>query len=151
MNLLWVVLTLFFFFPNLSWAHRINIFATCTGKEVKGEVFFSDGRPARNATIKIQADGLTYETKTDKKGRFIYHLPRPATSIKISAYAGMGHKAVLTLTKASSTPKPLPSSPPKLGPSWREIFSGLGYIVGIFGIIAYLKARAYVSKNRSQG
>ena len=146
-------LLLILLWSGTSLAHRINVFALLEGQEIKGEVFFSDGKPARKAEIKIKMGEKTYKTQTDEEGRFAFRLPqRPEAEVKIVAYAGLGHRATLTLSperpkSKEETSRSLPARPPHLGPSWRDIFSGLGYIVGIFGILAYLKAR-HGSKDR---
>ncbi len=140
-----------------SWAHRIYVFANYEGKEIQGEVYFNDGRPAK-AQIEIEADGEVFKTETNTQGKFTFSLPHPAHRIKISAYAGMGHKATVVI-KGQNAGKPVSKQPASsqqtpaqraLGPSWRDIFCGLGYIVGVFGFLAYLKARTYGSKKRPE-
>ncbi len=124
-------------------AHRINIFATYQKGYLEGEVFFNDGRPAKNAKIEVVTPRGTFHTRTDQEGRFTLQLPEKIEKgIKIIAYAGMGHRAEMVLT-----PEP-PSGavpPSKTTIPWRDIFSGLGYIVGVFGFLAYFKARAMTS------
>lgn len=151
---LWLLVSLW---SGICFAHRINVFAFFEGQEIRGEVFFSDGKPARKAKIEVKLGEKTYRTQTDEEGRFSLKLPqKPQAEVKIIAYAGLGHRATLTLSPEktetkdkSSKAKTLPAKPPHLGPSWRDILSGLGYIVGIFGILAYLKAR-HGAKGRPQ-
>jgi len=127
-------------------AHRINIFATQEGGLIRGEVFFSDGKPVRSAEVEVATAGKHLKTHTDSQGRFEVSLsPSPSEEIKIIAYAGMGHRAEITLPASGKS-----SSPPHTtrfqakSISWRDVFSGLGYIVGFFGFLAYLR-----SKNRA--
>ncbi len=126
-------------------AHRINIFATYENGILQGEVFFNDGKPARSAKVEIITPYRTFSTKTDTEGRFSISLPQGFPELKIVAYAGMGHRAE-TIVKSAGPSPPSPKPVP-----WQDIFCGLGYIVGIFGLLAYLKGKSKRHEHRPAG
>ncbi|NPA49596.1 MAG: DUF4198 domain-containing protein [Thermodesulfobacteria bacterium] len=140
------------FFLLIFWAlpaqaHRINIFATYQEGCVRGEVFFNDGKPVRNAKVEIVTPEGIFRTQTNEEGQFVVEIPRDVKEIKIIAYAGMGHRAETIIRPVSETESEK-SVPPKTGSvPWRDVFSGLGCIVGIFGLLAYFKGRAARGKS----
>ena len=99
-----VILLLFLSVPNLSMAHRVNVFAWVEGDIVYTESFFSDGTKAVNSQIDVlDFEGRILLTgKTDKEGKFSFKIPKE-TDLKIVLNASMGHRAEYTLSASEMT------------------------------------------------
>ena len=153
-----------------SFAHKLNVFAFVEGDMVNVEGYFSDGIPARNAKVTVtdKEGNLLYEGRANEKGQHQFKSPgKQDLTIKINA--GMGHVATYQLG-ANETGKPMKSTASTastsssasdvqaavaeaIKPLAREIdelkqkthtsdlVGGIGYILGIFGLYAFLKFR----------
>jgi len=152
-------------FPLIVFAHRVDVYAEYYDGKIDIFGYFPDGTPARHADVKLYApDGkLLFEGKTDQNGRIEIPPPKGVNEVKIVLYAGLGHKAETTLSLNSSsnpqeegqnsqpaeannrtaTGKEENPPPPHLKPAftWREVFCGFGWILGIFGLLAFFKCR----------
>ncbi len=183
------ILLFFLSFSALAQAHRVNIFAYLEGNVIKGEVYFSDGTPAKGALVTLEplkGSQVLAKTKTDKQGQFSLSLPKDLRDkeVRIVALAEMGHRAEMKLNlkseeaqgpqeKAPVTQKAASSVTTSLSkkeivslvdqelqkelapvkslleeilkelqkPSFSEVFGGIGYIFGLFGLIAWAYSR----------
>lgn len=163
-------LALLFLLMLMVWpahAHRINAFADYSDGKLTVMSYFSDGTPVRNARVTVidPKGAIVAEGFTDDDGIFSIELP-PA-NYKIVVNESLGHRAE---TEIALTPKekavPAEKSSQKkqhkgidqleeqilqkLDRIERalnrirviEIVGGLGWIIGVFGIIALLKSRS---------
>ncbi len=184
----YILLSLFFLilvWPVIALAHRVNIFAYIEDHQIKGEVYFSDGTPAKNAKVQIlpiSGSKILAQTLTDKKGQFNIKLPTnlKEKALRIIALAEMGHRAEIKLVSSQQQKidrsKEIPNSSVSVStlsqreiislidqelekklqpirsllkeiiqrlekPSFCQIIGGIGYIFGIFGIIAWVSSR----------
>jgi len=89
---------LLFFTVNNAQAHKLNMFAYVEGEEVYIEVYFADGKRAKNSKIKVYdpQSQLLYSSITDDKGGHQFAIPQK-TELKIVVDAGMGHQTEYTL------------------------------------------------------
>jgi nickel transport protein len=95
-------------FPTAALAHKMVVFATCTGKRIEGEVYFHGGTAARNVEVTLvgpQGRQLG-ETQTDGEGKFTFPV-RFRCDHKVIADAGSGHGAEYTVA-ADELPESLP-------------------------------------------
>jgi nickel transport protein len=79
-------------------AHSVNMFAYVEGKSVVVEGFFTDGKVTEKAEIRVfSPDGeVLVEGQADDEGIFVFDIPA-VTDLRISLYAGMGHRVEYTL------------------------------------------------------
>ncbi len=79
-------------------AHSVNMFAYVEGKSVVVEGFFTDGKVTEKAEIRVfSPDGeVLVEGQADDEGVFVFDIPA-VTDLRISLYAGMGHRVEYTL------------------------------------------------------
>ena len=177
---------LFLAFSSFAWAHRINIFAYVKGRQIVGQVYFSDGSPARGVKVQLfsPVGELLASTSTDAQGRFSFALPEH-DQVRMVALGQMGHRAEMSLklrpgsqnkpTRGGGTglmsERPSPSAVCATAdwvrlvheeveqevlplrslleqilkevkkPSWGDVFSGLGYILGLSGWLLWFKTR----------
>lgn len=82
-------------------AHKVNMFANVEGDRVVVEGYFADGKKAKDATIQVFApDGTKLlQGKADGEGIFSFDVPQ-VTDLRISLYAGLGHRAEYTVPAA---------------------------------------------------
>ncbi len=99
--------------PKAALAHKVVVFATCTGKTIEGEVYFHGGTAARNVKVTLAGpEGQVLgETKTDDEGKFTFPVHFRCDH-KVIADAGGGHGAEYTV-RADELPESLP--PPEGG------------------------------------
>ncbi len=187
-----LILVFFLSFSAIAQAHRVNIFAYVEGEAIKGEVYFSDGTPAKGALVTLKPlndSQVLAKTRTDKQGQFRLSLPKDlkAREVRVVALAEMGHRAEMKLTleqtgsertpspqeKALITQQTTPSVTASLSeeeiislvdqelqkelapikalleeilkelqkPSFSEVVGGIGYIFGLFGLMAWAYSR----------
>jgi len=144
---LWVLLSTVY--P--VYAHSVNIFCYSEEGSIHGEGYFSGGRPAQHASVKIYScedNELLGETVTDERGMFTYPLT-VKEPVKIVLYAGQGHRAEYIMqpeqnraeqgsdNQASQRAEERRRSHPTIA----SIGGGIGIIIGIFGIIYIVKRR----------
>lgn len=79
-------------------AHKVNLFAYVEGSNAVVEGFFSDGKVAEKAQIQVfsPAGERLVQGVADDEGVFVFEIPE-VTDLRISLYAGMGHRAEFTL------------------------------------------------------
>lgn len=150
-----------------AYAHRINAFADYSEGKLTVMSYFSDGTPVRNARVTvIDSKGtIVAEGFTDADG--IFSIELPPSNYKIVVNESLGHKTeteiVLTPKEKGIPTKKVLQKEQLRGVSQLEerilqklnqiektlnrirvieIIGGLGWIVGIFGIIALLKSKS---------
>ncbi|MDI3532905.1 MAG: cobalt/nickel transport system permease protein [Synergistaceae bacterium] len=163
-------------------AHRINVFAFREGERVTGEVYFSDGTPAKGCPVRLLSadDEVLQECRTDDRGGFSLPLEEKREAVKVVVEDGVGHRTETTL-RFSSGEKAITASEPKTAgtaqsslpagelealmreavrrevsplreevmrlnekmscPGFTEIAGGVGYIVGLVGVILWAGSR----------
>lgn len=74
-------------------AHLLKVFATTTGDQLNGKVYFSGGTAVADASVSVTKDGQQPITlRTDQQGSFSTQLTSPG-HYQISADSGEGHMA----------------------------------------------------------
>ena len=179
--------------PKGALAHKVVVFATCTGEAIEGEVYFHGGTAARDVEVTLVGpEGQQLgQTQTDDEGKFTFPV-RFRCNHKVIADAGSGHGAEYTVPAdelpqslppperdvpgappASSAEPRAPSRPPRQTVTdpetteteaerqemraiarqvdalrremnqyhhqlrLRDVLGGLGYILGIMGVVFY--------------
>jgi hypothetical protein len=124
-------------------AHRVNLFAWVEGDTVYVESKFSGGKKVKAGKIIVTDPQGTELVKgtTDENGEFSFKVPKK-TELKIVLLAGAAHRAEWTISaaeleKPAAEKKPVP---PK-SPGAKEIIIGIGCILGLTGIAAYIRNR----------
>lgn len=149
--------------PLHSHAHRMLVDHVVEGESVSVDVFFPDGKPAKNVKVEVyRADETLYLSgETDAEGRFSFD-SGDETHFKVAAIGKLGHRAEQEVYLGEATLEE-PEKPEGAVPTeekarrrdpipLREIFAGFGYILGVAGIFMYLKARSELRKaNVSSG
>jgi nickel transport protein len=138
--------------PTRSYAHRMLIDHIVEGKTVSIDVFFPDGKPAKSVKVEVyKPDETLYVSgETDAEGRFSFE-PGDEVHLKVVATGKMGHRAEQEIYLDEATlgsPSARISGRRERGIQipLREIFAGFGYILGVAGILMYLKARSSLKK-----
>lgn len=153
-----------------AFAHSLNLFVHDDGASIKGNAYFTGGTPAQNVTVRVEdaANTLLGETKTDSEGNFVYSGPRATGTTLIVAVTQDGHRAQASVESASGTTAPAAAGPAPASQSgaemksfeahmaelheainrlenrlWlRDVLGGIGYIFGLAGLWALIKARS---------
>jgi nickel transport protein len=97
-SLFFLVIT---FMAAPAYAHKVNMFAFVEGDRVVVQGYFSDGHKALNSRVQVFAPGgeKLVEGTTDKDGTFSFKVPQ-ISDLRITLYAGMGHRTEYTLPQA---------------------------------------------------
>lgn len=132
-------------------AHALHITAQYDDVAISGKAYYSDQTPAVDTYVEAVKQGETDPVvygKTDREGRF--NLPFNQEGTFNVIIEGMeGHRAETQVTKmqaqaiSSQEIQLLREEISQLRDKiyWRDIFGGIGYILGIFGMVALLKTR----------
>lgn len=82
-------------------AHKVNLFANVEGNTIVVEGYFTDGKRAQNSKVTVYGpeNELLVEGTTDDDGKFSFDIPQ-ISDLRISLYAGMGHRTEYTLTQS---------------------------------------------------
>jgi len=96
-----VLLTYFFFIPGIAFGHRVNVYAWVEGNRIYTEGYSSDGKPLKNANIKVYNSDkkLLLEGKTSNDGEFSFEVEEPQ-DLLIVLDLGDGHRAEYKVSKA---------------------------------------------------
>lgn len=148
-------------FPLYSHAHRMLIDCMVEGETVLVDVFFPNGRPARNVKVEVYKpdETLYISGETDEEGRFSFDAG-DEIQLKVAATGELGHKVEQELSLEKGKPPensevavPVQGEVKRRAPfPLREVFAGFGYIFGAVGILMYIKARSDLKKaNVSSG
>lgn len=142
---------IFLLFSANAAAHALHITAQYDGVAISGKAYYSDQTPAAETYVEAVKTGETESAvygKTDREGRFSLPFTQEGTFNVI--IEGMeGHRAETTVQKmaassmSSTELQLLREEIAQLKDKiyWRDILGGIGYILGIFGIVALLKTR----------
>ena len=190
--LLPVLVLIFLLAGSPALAHRVSIFAWVEGETVHTQSKFMGGKRPSQALVEVfdPTGNLLLKGKTDDEGLFSFQAPQKS-ALQIVLTAGMGHRAVWTLSQedfqetalpSDRTPIPGEEGPmdlktPKIDPtpenglsaseitalvessldrklkplmdrvvdlsenrvSLLDILGGIGYIIGLVGLAAYLQ------------
>ena len=142
---------IFLLFSANAAAHALHITAQYDGVAISGKAYYSDQTPAAETYVEAVKTGETEPAvygKTDREGRFSLPFTQDGTFNVI--IEGMeGHRAETTVQKMAATSmsntdlqllrEEIAQLKDKI--YWRDILGGIGYILGIFGIVALLKTR----------
>ena len=124
-------------------AHRVILFAWVENDTVYVESKFNSGKKVKAGKI-IVTDPRGIELvkgTTNEKGEFSFKVPQK-TDLKIALLAGEGHRAEWTLPLAEVETLAAEKPPvPEKGPGAKEIIIGIGCILGLAGIAAYIRKR----------
>lgn len=143
--------------PSYSYAHRMLVDCMVEDRTVVVDVFFPDGKPARNVKVEVyRSDEVLYLSgETDAEGRFSFDA-EDEIYFKVVAIGKLGHRAEQELSLKEAVPKP-PEEPEEVALTgsearrreqipFRDVLAGFGYIFGAAGILMYLKARSDIKK-----
>ena len=135
-------------------AHALYVFAQYDGQTVTGKSYYSDMTPAAETYVEVLRHGENQPLmtgKTDNRGYF--HFPL-VVEPKVVVEGEEGHRAVVVADRITATPNtPTQASDESLlllrgdiaqlrdKIYLHDILGGIGYIVGIAGIAAWLSAR----------
>jgi len=124
-------------------AHGINLFAWVEGDTVHVESKFNGGKKVKTGKIIVtdpQGNELVKGT-TNGQGEFSFKVPKK-TDLKIIMFTGTGHRAEW-LIPASEIEMPAAEKKQiqERGPTVKNIIIGLGCILGLAGIAAYIHRR----------
>lgn len=108
-------------FSGPAQAHKLKVFATVEGGEVKGYAFFiGGGRAAQTAWAATNATGAPLASgTTDGEGRFAFPVPQPPTDATVTVDTREGHVASVTLPASRFGGRAVAAAPapPTDGPS----------------------------------
>ena len=124
-------------------AHRVNLFAWVEGNKVFVESKFSSSRRVNKGKIVVtDPDGNELVTgTTDENGEFSFEIPKK-TELKIVLIAGTGHRAEWTIPASEiEMPGTSEKAPPEKGIPVKGIIIGVGFILGLTAITAYIRKR----------
>ena len=124
-------------------AHNVTVFAWVEGDTVTVESKFSGGRRPKNAPIEIydSAGILLLKGATDDQGIFTFTIPKK-TPMKIVLLAGMGHRAEWVISEEDlEGHDPAGAESKRSGPDWRGVLGGLGSIIALVCLAAYIRSR----------
>ena len=139
-------------------AHALYVFAQYDGQTVTGKSYYSDMTPAAETYVEVLRHGENQPLmtgKTDKRGYFQFPLVvEPKAALKVVVEGEEGHRAAVVADRITAMPNtPTQASDESLLLLRRDIaqlrdkiylhdiLGGIGYIVGIAGIAAWLSAR----------
>ena len=95
-------ISIFMAFLNVSpsLAHRVSIFAWVQGNTIHTQSKFMGGKRPEQALVEVfdEAGNLLLKGKTDAQGLFSFQAPK-ISDMQIVLTAGMGHRAVWTLSR----------------------------------------------------
>jgi nickel transport protein len=140
---LFLVVCLFCFRIAPVDAHRVNLFAWVEGDTVYVESKFSGGKKVKAGRIIVtDSEGVELITgTTNEKGEFSFKVPKK-TDLKIVLLAGAAHRAEWTIPFAEIEMPAAEKPPvPEKSASAKKIIIGIGCILGLAGIAAYIHRR----------
>ena len=124
-------------------AHGVNVFAWVEGDTVYVESKFSGGKRVKAGRIIVtdpQGAELVKGT-TNEEGEFSFKVPKK-TDLKIVLLAGAAHRAEWTVSAAEiEMPADRKTAVPEKSPGIKEVIIGIGCILSLTGIAAYIRKR----------
>ncbi|OOF39396.1 hypothetical protein BKK49_08115 [Rodentibacter rarus] len=141
-----------FYLPSAN-AHALYVFAQYDGQVLSGKSYYSDMAPAAATYFEVFRSGIEEPIltgKTDVLGAFNIAVPdAPNTTLKVVVEGEEGHKVSVvadrTMVSNSSNDnfmllrEDIAHLKDKI--YLHDILGGIGYIVGIAGLIAWLNSR----------
>jgi nickel transport protein len=127
-----IVLLLVIFFTYSVSAHDMNI--DIVGRSVTVKATYSDGKPVSTAEIIVYySDGTIYQSgTTDEKGEYQFEVKETSTTEEfIVEVQQTGHKSLITIDFHS-----IKKEDEDFFVGFK-IIAGVGYLVGIAGVISY--------------
>lgn len=134
-------------------AHGVRLTAQSQGDSVVGRVRYADEMPLRSARVELRAvseptptearghttkEAIAWRTFADDTGEFVFDAVAPG-DYQLSADDGLGHRASLRISMGrGAVSQDWSSSEPS---RWRDVLAGLGYLLGLFGLLAWMSAR----------
>lgn len=142
-------------FSQSAMAHSLYVFAQYDGQILSGKSYYSDMTPAAETYFEVYKQGdeqPMLSSKTDHAGYFYLPLSlNSKTLLKVVVEGEEGHKAMVIADRITSNREDnhlilLREDIARLRDKiyFHDILSGIGYIVGIIGIFAWLSARRQV-------
>ncbi len=95
------IFLIYFLLFSITFAHKINAFYDIEDGKIIISSYFSDGKPTKNAKVKIidESNGkVVIKGKTNEKGEFICKL-LPPSNYKVIVEGELGHRAVTEILK----------------------------------------------------
>ncbi|OOH88813.1 hypothetical protein BMT54_08300 [Pasteurellaceae bacterium 15-036681] len=140
---------IFLIFSANVWAHGLFISAQYDGEKILGKAYYSDQSPAAETYVEAVKLGDTEPAvygKTDAEGRFNLPLNQEGT-FNVVIEGMEGHRAETQVTKRISSQhnsadlqllrEEIEQLKNKI--YLRDVLGGIGYILGIFGIVSLLR------------
>lgn len=142
------------YLPN-AYAHALYVFAQYDGQQLSGKAYYSDMTPAAQTYLEVLRSGndepiLT--AKTDDKGAFNLPVSNvPNSALKVIVEGEEGHRAAVVADRiqAQSTQnnaaefmqlrEDIAHLKDKI--YFHDILGGIGYIVGLVGLLAWFNVR----------
>ena len=124
-------------------AHGVNLFAWVEGDTVYVESKFSGGKRVKAGKIIVTDPQGTELVKgtTNEEGEFSFKVPKK-TDLKIVLLAGAAHRAEWTVSAAEiEMPADRKTAVPEKSPGIKEVIIGIGCILSLTGIAAYIRKR----------
>ena len=124
-------------------AHGVNLFAWVEGDTVYVESKFSGGKKVKAGKIIVTDPQGTELVKgtTNEEGEFSFKVPKKS-DLKIVLLAGAAHRAEWTISAAEfEMPAGRKTPVPEKSPGIKEIIIGIGCILSLTGIGAYIRKR----------
>ncbi len=141
---------IFLFFSANIFAHGLHLSAQYDGKQITGKAYYSDQTPAAETYVEVIKQDETEPAvygKTDHEGRFNLPLSQEGTFTVV--IKGMeGHRAEIAVHKTAAQNNTtdiqlLREEIEQLKNKiyLRDVIGGIGYILGLFGMITLLRNR----------
>ncbi|EGV07209.1 hypothetical protein HMPREF9952_2152 [Haemophilus pittmaniae HK 85] len=140
------------YFPNAH-AHALYVFAQYDGQTLSGKSYYSDMTPAAETYLEVFRSGVSepiLSGKTDRQGSFSLSVADvPNTTLKVVVEGDEGHRASIVAAHTSVSNQSgtdlmlLREDIAHLKDKiyLHDILGGIGYIVGIAGLLALRNAR----------
>ncbi len=96
-----LILSLWLLPETAAWAHKVNLFCYMDNDTLRGEGYFSGGRPAQKAEIiiyNLENDTVIGTTTTDEKGVFAMKI-NTDVPLRTVLNAGQGHRGEFVLER----------------------------------------------------
>lgn len=138
-------------FANVAFAHSLHLVAQYDGQTLSGNAYYSDMTPAAETYVEAYREGEAkpaVEGQTDIQGHFQFALAS-AQRLKVVVEGEEGHRVSTLVEKFTTNTRNgdefalLRTDIAQLKDKiyFQNILGGLGYIVGIIGILAWFNAR----------
>ncbi len=152
--------------PQTALTHGVRVEASVMGQAIIGTAFYADGSPLVDASIKLTSadpstpDKVLGQSRTNDEGRFAFPSPSNRGEFLITADDGLGHRgkvAVVTTSRIAPSAPVMPTAPavptaasdePNSISNWARWVSGLGYVIGLFGLASWWLSRRGATRSR---